>query len=274
MRLTLPYVVLILVAGTLYFHSDSITALAQKSAKKAASNIVWVKQRDGLHLAQVFKESSANSFKTEIILLKVDLDRFKIGVADSRQHDKARDSVKSLVKKSGAFAGINANFYGTDSKPLGLVIQSAKALNPLQKGGSVLTGVFYIKDGKANIVHRDNFKVAGVDLAVQSGPRVISKGKLLSFKKSNGATRRSGVAVTKNNEIILFATRNRFPGARLEDIQKILSDPSIAVTDVLNLDGGGSSQFFIDKSFLKDSSADIKMSGGDSVPITLTVSPR
>jgi len=236
-----------------------------------SEEIVWVDLADGLHQASAWIVNPISSIKSEVVLLLVDPKKFPLSVSDARDHRRKRKSVKDLVELSDGIAGVNANFFGTEGEPLGLVLTNGKITNPLQQGGSLLTGVFQLKNGKASIVHRDNFSPEGVRLALQSGPRLIENSKLLKFKKSNGSTRRSGIAVTARGQILLFATRYRFPGARLEDIGEVLFRTKLEITDALNFDGGGSSQLFISPKASNNQIATVDIGGGDPVPIALTV---
>jgi exopolysaccharide biosynthesis protein len=64
----------------------------------------------------------------------------------------------------------------------------------------------------------------------------------------------------------------RFPGATLAQLQEMLLDPSLNVDDALNLDGGGSSQLFVEKNLrIADETF---ISGGDVVPVGLIVKRR
>ena len=274
--------------------SQAVIAQGERTSK-APTEVKWLEQAPGLHLGSSLISNPISSFKSELILLKINLNLFSLKVADSRQDGPSLNTVKALTQKRKAIAGINANFYGRNDKPLGLVISEGKRLNRLHRSGSVLTGVFFLKDGRPNIVHRDDYGEIVSTLALQSGPRIISESEPLSFKKSNGATRRSGIAITAKNEIILYATKSRFPGARLEEIQDVFSMPSLEVTDVLNFDGGGSSQFYFNKkalgssvskktsprkttssskSLLSNNPTEINISGGDPVPIALIITRR
>ena len=123
-------------------------------------------------------------------------------------------------------------------------------------------------------MHRDKFSSKGVELGLQSGPRIIENSKILSFKKSNGSSRRSGIAITETGQVLLFATRYRFPGARLEDIGNILLRSGLGIKDALNFDGGGSSQLYLSSEASAGKVAEINISGGDSVPIALTFKKR
>lgn len=140
----------------------------------------------------------------------------------------------------------------------------------MQRGGRVLTGIFAVKrSGQFVIEHRDSFKPEDTWMAVQAGPRLVENGKPIEIGSSQETSRRSGVAITKNNEVILYATVLRFPGATLGDIQEMLLDPALEVTHALNLDGGGSSQLFIES--FASLSGETFLSGGDPVPVGIVV---
>ena len=155
-------------------------------------------------------------------------------------------------------------------QPLGIIISDGKLTNRMHRGGSLLTGVFYLQKDKPQIVHRSQFIPANnVRLALQAGPRLVEAGKPLQLKSPNAISRRSGIAVTKDGEIVMFATILRFPGASLQQIQDMLLDPRLAITDALNLDGGGSSQLFVRKNSALPEETFI--TGGDVVPVGLVV---
>jgi exopolysaccharide biosynthesis protein len=143
----------------------------------------------------------------------------------------------------------------------------------MHRGGNLLTGVFYLKDSIPKIVLREDFesnKIENTGLVFQAGPRLIVNGASTISTDKNRRTRRSAIAVTKDHQIILLISLNRFPGASFEDVQSIFKNPMFAVTDALNLDGGGSSQFYFAglgnrKEFL--------ITGGDKIPIALVLQP-
>ena len=183
-----------------------------------------------------------------------------------------------MTKTKHGIAGINAHFFGKKDEVLGLYHRASKReknnfASKLQLGGNLLTGILQIRSGKAEIIHRSKYELKDdISLAIQAGPRLISKGKKLELKPVQKRTRRSGVAVDANGHFLLFATLLRFPGASLQEIQDMLLSPSIAAVDALNLDGGSSSQLYIRAN--KAISGDTFISGGDMVPTALIVRPR
>jgi exopolysaccharide biosynthesis protein len=93
-------------------------------------------------------------------------------------------------------------------------------------------------------------------------------GNSTKLTPSEHSTRRSGIATTKDNKIIIYSTLLRFPGATLSQIQDMLSAPELQIQDALNLDGGSSSQFYINGR-IAPKNEEILLSGGDTVPVGL-----
>jgi uncharacterized protein YigE (DUF2233 family) len=216
--------------------------------------------------------SSGSFVKSELYLLKIDPNFMTISGAHAPTHlGKKKDSVKSLVKIKRAVAGINANFFDTKNDTLGLLIIDTETLSPIHKGGKLLSGIFQIKQNTPSIISRSEFSPEMIDFALQSGPRLIINSEKLKIN-SGERSRRSGIALTKNSERILFATKLRFPGATLEEIQSSLLDSNLGVISAINLDGGGSSQLFFYKD--QDNLKEISLSGGDDVTSALLVFPK
>lgn len=175
--------------------------------------------------------------------------------------------LQSMTRSVNGVAGINANFFDEFHQPLGLIISSGKQLHALQRGGSVLTGIFMVKDDVPTILHRDDFSPKDVQLAIQAGPRLIANGKPVQIRSDQESSRRSGVAICGDGSVIFYATMLRFPGATLQDVIGMLLDPALNVRDALNLDGGGSSQLFVER--VDGKQEEIFVRGADSVPVGL-----
>ncbi len=213
----------------------------------------------------------ANSFlRSELYLLKFNLSGYRVSLRESSKLlSKPRGAVKDMVLSVGGVAGVNANFFDHLGEPLGLMLPSSRDTNKkVQLGGRLLTGVFSIKDGLPSVIPRIEFNQTSVSLALQAGPILYLNGAPTKFTAPSQTSRRSGLAVTKDREVVLFATLLRFPGTSLEDIQSVLNKTGLDISDALNLDGGGSSQFYLQSLGGKE---EILISGGDDVPVALVV---
>ena len=244
-----------------------IVLVLQPQDSLAKPAIEWQRVQTGFHIGKY--EFSGGFLKSELLLLKLDPKKFSFELATVA---KERTDIKELTDSLNGFAGINAHFFDEIGKPLGLVIKDSKQIQKLHRGGRLLTGVFYLKDKKPYITHRSTFKADGVKTALQAGPRLISNGKRLQLAAANATSRRSGIAINKAGEVIIFITLVRFPGTSMRQIQDFLLIPELAIVDALNLDGGGSSQLYMKRNSI--TKMETLITGGDRVPTAIVIKRR
>lgn len=107
---------------------------------------------------------------------------------------------------------MNAGIFSTEYAPLGLHIEDGRVLRPLNSakgwGNFFLkpNGVFFIVNKKATIVDTATYATLKVkpDIATQSGPLLVSHGKLHPkfFPDSLSLYIRNGVGVTEDNQVV------------------------------------------------------------------------
>ncbi len=248
-------------------------AAAQESSLPRDSSFRWMHVEDGYDVGRYIVGSKDSFLPSEVILARFNPAKFSFHAvrATSNETPTIAD-VRTITQQAGGIAGINAHFFDENDRPLGLLIENGEVQQRLHKGGRVLTGIFAIRKGMPLISLRERFQPEGASMAIQAGPRLIEDGKRVAMGDDDGTSRRSGVALTKLNEVILYATVLRFPGASFGDIQAMLLDPALGVWHAMNLDGGGSSQLFIAKQ--RNVENEIFITGGDSVPVGLIVKRR
>ncbi len=240
-------------------------------SKLEQKKLTWKEVQPGFSILRYAIGKNDYIFRSEIILLKFSLNNFEFEIAQkSNNSNKKTTDVKSLTNLNKGIAGINASFFDKKESPLGLIIQNKKTTNKLHKGGTLLSGIFYISNNQANIIHKSKIDLYNPDLAIQAGPRLISNYIPLKIKDPNTRTRRSGIAINKKGEVIIYATLLRFPGASFSEVQEMLK--SLSVKDALNFDGGSSSQLYLKKNPALDD--DFLISGGDDIPVALVVKKR
>jgi uncharacterized protein YigE (DUF2233 family) len=248
------------------------TPREKKGSEYSNRSFSWQEVAAGFSVGRYELGSETKLLKSEVLLVRIDPVKYSIQAVLASEIGLPITDLRTLTLAAKGFAGINSHFFDQSGKPLGLLVRNGKKLNKMHRGGKLLTGVFLLKDNKPSIVSRDSFAEKEAQLALQAGPIVIVNGEAVRLKVPVSSSRRSGVAVTKQGEVILYATLLRFPGASLQQIQQMLLDPALDVKDALNLDGGGSSQLFIKKN--KALADDTLISGGDPVPVGLIVKER
>ncbi len=160
----------------------------------------------------------------------------------------ARASAKSMALAFDALAVLNANFFDTDGKPLGLIVSDNVTRNAFKNIS--WWSVFCIKDNKAAIFHGANYQAGQCDQAVQSGPRLVIDGQVPQLK--DNISKKSAVGLDAGGHVYLIATDNILPVAFFAEFLKMkTADGGLGLTQVLNLDGGSSTQLYANFENLK-----------------------
>lgn len=234
----------------------------------------WLKLDHELYFGTVSLHSQDKLFDAQLYIIKCDPRAYALR-ATTAEHvlSQKTSTAREMTHADSRFiAAINANFFDENKKPLGLIVDNTKKLNNMHMGGKLLHAIFLIKNDTAFISPRADFSPENIQTAVQSGPQIIRNSEKVSLGEYDTFSRRSGVAITKNNEIVFYATALRFPGTSLTQIQNALQNTGIEITDALNFDGGGSSQLYLRSNKL--SKGEIFVSGGDAVPSFLILSRK
>jgi exopolysaccharide biosynthesis protein len=233
----------------------------------ADGSIGWRQISQDLAMKQVTVSTSA-IFNAELLAFKTELKHFKLGVVQASDFGSARESVKALAYQSKALLMINANFFDEQGRALGLVVNRGVLRNPIHQGGNTLTGLITSSHLGVQISHRSDRIPSSVLEAAQAGPRLILKGKRLEDLTASDRTRRSAACIDSKGGLIIVISSGLI-GITLHELQTSLLSAELNCWDALNLDGGGSSQIFVNLSSLLADQDDIFISGRDPVPVAL-----
>lgn len=202
----------------------------------AAGAADWQKLTDGIQ----YKKLSVNLGEgtASLNVLKLNLDKVTIKPVVAEQSATARE----FAQRHQAVAVINANFFDPDGKPLGLVKFDRKIINP--KKNISWWSVFCIKKDRAQIIHTQDIKDGYCDQAVQAGPRLVINGTIPKLK--NELTRKSAVGINSRGEVLFVVSTQPIPIKNLaETFKKSEADGGLDCPNALNLDGGSSSQMYV-----------------------------
>jgi len=206
--------------------------------------------------------------KVEMGLAPVHVIRIRPGAARWRflqpTTPGARWRVEDLEGADAPVVAINGGYFDVDGSLMGLMVHEGRELNPMRKAD---WGVFWLdKRGQGHLHHRRKFRWPDwekkVDFAVECGPRIRVDGDAIKVRPS--AARRTLVGVRKDGDLILavFPTR-----VELGDAGQWLHD-RWEVVDLLNLDGGSSTQLA-----LREGSKWRTLASGVSVPALIGLYP-
>ena len=169
-------------------------------------------------------------------------------IVRSAQHNLKGANVKTMAEKSGAIAAINANYFDEKGKPLGFLKVAAGDVNLLISKSSLFTGIFAIKNHFPFIIHRDQFSPELADEGLQAGPLLLTKGTALQVMRGAGKqSRRSLIGIDKEQRLIIAVTDSLLGGLSWVEVQEIFGSGQwqVQTADLLNLDGGGSTQLYV-----------------------------
>jgi len=160
----------------------------------------------------------------------------------SFEHQRSR--VRELVRSAGAIAGVNGSYFDETGRPLGLTISGGKTLTPLRGAD---WGVFYLDPRGPHLEHTADFKKgAAVSFAIQCGPRLVLDGQPVKLKAQS--SRRTAIGADAAGRILLVVTTGQ--PMRMDEFARLLaadaSEGGLGCRWALNLDGGASSQMFLD----------------------------
>lgn len=146
--------------------------------------------------------------------------------------------VAKLGKLANALIAINGGYFSQNQKPLGLRISQYKKIS--NKKNISWWGVFYLQGNTPRITSSRGFSYnASIPFAIQAGPRLIVNGRIPNLKP--GVAQRSAIAITRNKKVIIAITQG-YP-LTLKEWAKVLK--SLGCYNALNLDGGTSSQLYV-----------------------------
>ena len=208
-------------------------------------------------------------------LVRVDLARHAIRVADARREGRRAARVEDLGREAGAVVAVNGTFFDEDYRPLGLVVSGARELNPLRnvswwaalvvresaaRSAEILT--------TAQLQALPAAERAAFAAAVQSGPRTVAARAPLKLKEQSAA--RTAACVLDATHLLLVATE----GSAVEsnDLAAFMagapSEGGLGCDAGLMFDGGPSTQMWIDVPGFE-----LDLRGGWGVPNALVVLP-
>jgi len=147
---------------------------------------------------------------------------------------------EAWAKKTGSKVAINGGYFDEAGKPMGLRIAARNRTNKLLSSAN--WGVFYIRQNPAYISHTRDYQPSKyTQEAMQCGPRLVVNGKTTDLKSQWG--RRTGVGIEASGKVIIAVSDGELS---FDDWANIwASKNGLNCRDALNMDGGGSTQMWV-----------------------------
>ncbi len=165
----------------------------------------------------------------------------KEGVFRVMENDpSARKPLLTVLRESGAVAGVNGGYFHPDFTPLGLVITGGKSLHGFERA-KLLSGILVVRGQRIELVRAGAFK-PGSDVreALQAGPWLVENREAIPGLNAVRLARRTLVAGDGKGNWALVTTSP----ATLAETADLLLAPGLlsgwTARNALNLDGGSS----------------------------------
>ncbi|MBI4224507.1 MAG: phosphodiester glycosidase family protein [Deltaproteobacteria bacterium] len=195
---------------------------------------------------------------------KINPKHFRLSVVTAPELGGKTAVVKELAKHQKAILAINGGFFSQERKSIGLLMRDGKKINPLHE--THWWAIFYVLDKQAVIVPPNVFQDhPKIEMALQAGPRLLVQGVIPKLKPAEPRPR-SGIGIQKKGDVILAITTEE-AGMTIQAFAELFQ--KLDCVNALNLDGGSSSQLYID---WKDFKLDLP--GPSPVTNAITLFPR
>lgn len=227
----------------------------------------WRTVQKGVEWRKLALVRSEPSYQLEVKLLRFEPQWILARVLTSGELQMKSATAKSFVERSGAIAAINANYFDERGRPLAYLKTENTVINRAVSNHALYTGVFAIVDGHPAVLHRDDFTPAQASAALQSGPLLLNRGAPVETMRGLGRyARRTVIGIDKEGRMIIAVTDAVLGGLSFVELQELFGNPKwqLDTPDLLNLDGGGSSQLHFKSGKLEES-----VPGTSEVPVAI-----
>lgn len=160
---------------------------------------------------------------------------------------------------------INANYYDTDFRALGLTIADGQVYGtPYTDRG----GMFYVESGQPGIRSNISQPYANepFEQAVQAWPMLMQNG-ISAYNANSRSARRSAIAIDAEGRVLLIVTSRG--STTLAGLSAFLAESDMGIVNAFNLDGGGSTMLSVNTT-----DTQFHVNTFDTVPVVLAVYPR
>src|SRR4029453_11036521 len=144
----------------------------------------WKSLLPGLQEAH-YLTHDAQGGEVTLQLYKIQPKKFQLKLVQAAEFMTDRIYAKDLVKRTGALLAMNASFFDPAFKPLGLIVNDGKMVNPLRPVS--WWAVFSLgRAGPPKIEKIKKFDAnADVEMALQAGPRLGEGGNPVPTKQNS-----------------------------------------------------------------------------------------
>jgi hypothetical protein len=152
--------------------------------------------------------------------------------------------LRELIETRGGLAGTNGGYFEENLDPIGLLISNGHLVHKLQKA-KILTGVFYVKNGRPFLARIREFRGAEeIQEAIQCGPFLVDQDRAVTGLDDRRSAARTFI-FSCGTSVWGFGICRSVTLKEMGDIlTQVTLIPERHISRALNFDGGSSSTFY------------------------------
>ncbi|MCY3796676.1 MAG: phosphodiester glycosidase family protein [Chloroflexi bacterium] len=236
----------------------TLTALPEPAEKPRSD---WLALADGLQWRKLLPDGDELA---QMIVVRINPQKYRFRAIYRPGQPLSLSGWRKLEADANLI--VNANFFDTAYKALGLVVSDGASHGSAYRDRG---GTFLIRNGEAAVVasRADSLQSKEeIEQAVQGFPLLVEQGRQAYFSTTGGErTRRTLIGIDKNGNLLIIVAP--FLGLPLADLSAYLPKTDLDIDTAINLDGGGSTMIAIP-------GADYHLPSLDPVPAILAIYPR
>ncbi len=209
----------------------ALALLATLLTAVAPQTTAWRPIVDGLETRRLV------SGVVQLEVYRVDLRRLEPRIVQALPGEPAE--IAELADQVAAPLAVNGSFFDERGRPLGLLVDRRRELNPLRRAD---WGVLAVRGGRASLVHTKAWRGPTPDFAIQVGPRVVVDGGPVKLKAQ--IARRVAIGIIDPQTLVVVISVG--PPVESNALARVMAaseaDGGLGCHDALMLDGGGSAQ--------------------------------
>jgi uncharacterized protein YigE (DUF2233 family) len=194
----------------------------------------WQELTDGVARRGISYPYNGSTYQIQV--LRIDPKRRSI----SLQYDQAGKQVSAWSKENPGSIVTNAGFFKENNEPVGLLYidgerKDSHRINP------AMSGLLLIEEHSVKFLNLANTPIPDdqqMQNALQTYPMLIDNARVIVSQNSTKQDRRTAIGADGEGNFYIITAQ--YPHLSLYDLAKILVESPLSLTEVLNLDGGGS----------------------------------
>lgn len=183
----------------------------------------------------------------ELVIHLVSFDRKKCGLV-VLDRPQPHGDLAAVMREHGCLAGVNGGYFHADRTPVGLVISRSKTIHPLQRAKLISGVVAAFGTGQMALLRVGEYlqRPRGAQEALQAGPFLVDRGKLVAGLDARRSARRTVVLADANGVCALLVSS----AGTLAEMAELLAGATVLddgrrIQRALNLDGGSSTGLWV-----------------------------